>query len=74
MLLSMYGCTEIQVKYLPIDLTQKLPEKSILPVVKKEELRCLTDDVYKRLEYRQWLLKKDSLTCRALIETTKKAE
>lgn len=68
---SMYGCTEVQVQYVPMDLSNQISEKPLLPKIKATELQCLTNEVYQKLYDRERLIKEDALSCRAIIESTR---
>ena len=70
LVLLLAGCTEIQ--YIPIDLSTQLREKPLLPKIKASELSCITQDTYQKLYDRERLIREDALTCRAIIETTKR--
>jgi len=71
LVLLLTGCTEIQ--YIQHDLTGELRENPVLPKIKSSELMCLTNDTYQKLYDRERLIREDALTCRAIVESTKRS-
>lgn len=63
------GCAATQ-EYVPVALT--LPDKPTLPVIKSEELQCLSDDAYTRLVQRDRIQRGHINVLEAIITSTQK--
>jgi hypothetical protein len=70
---SMYGCTELQVQYVPIDLSNRLHPKPLLPRISEAEVKCLDKEVYKKIVIKQRLIEESDLRCRNLVNSTKRS-
>lgn len=74
LILTVVSATILSSCACPIPATPVLnrPATPVYPVIKAEELTCLTDETYKKLNLRRVMCEKRVTTLEGIIDSTKK--
>ena len=64
--LLLTSCANPRIEYRPVP-AWLIPARPMLPTIQAAELRCLSDDVYRRLAERERVRKQEAAELRALL-------